>query len=237
MRNVAIIPGAGIGKRMNSNVFKPLLKLNGQYIFLHTLKKIDRCPLIDNIILIVHKRIKEEVNNIIRKEDIKKVDYVIEGGDTRGESVLNALKYVKDNCKYILIHDCVRPLVDEKIISKVIEELNNDKSVEGIVVGTPMKSTIKQSFPGNNIVHSTLKRSDIWEIQTPQVFISESLLYAYKNISVNDLKLCKDDSQVLEKFDKKIKILKGKESNIKITTPLDLSIAEVLMRDKKGESQ
>jgi len=229
MKICAIIPAAGIGCRMKSEISKPFLRLKNKFIFLHTLEKICECKLIDEVVLVIGKKLYSKVNSTIKKIEFRKVRHLVVGGKYRAESVLNGLKYVSEEHDYVLIHDGARPLITQKVIVDCINALINNNYLAGAIVGVPVKYTIKKVYSGKKIVQSTLDRSTLWEIQTPQIFKRASLVEAYNNIPSEKLKHYSDDSQVLEKVKVKIKVVRGDEINIKITTPSDLVVAEAVI--------
>jgi len=228
MKVSAIIPAAGLGLRMKSSCPKPFMLLKERFVLLYTLDAICNHPLIDEVILVVNKRYISKAKSIIKDNNYKNIK-LVSGGKSRSESVLNGLGRVSRKYKYVLIHDGARPLVTKKVITKCIKALSKDRSLNGSIAAICVKSTIKQ-VNTKGIVTSTPKRSRLYKIQTPQVFKKKDLVFAYKNVPFKDLGKYKDDSQILEEFKYKIKVVTSTDSNIKITTPSDLKMAKALMR-------
>lgn len=224
----ALIPAAGFGERMKLDLAKPLVKLKAKPIIIYTLEIFESHPLIDEIVLIFNKEGLQVARDFVKEYKLKKVVRVIAGGATRKESVRNGLEVVDSKTKFVVIHDGVRPFVDEGCISRVIEEA---KECGAAVLGVPVKSTMKKIKP-NMEVDSTLKRDQIWEIQTPQVFERELIQKAYLSASKHSVP---DDAALVEIMGKKVRVVMGSYFNIKITTQEDLIFAEGIANIKALE--
>lgn len=217
----ALVAAGGLGARMNLDLAKPLVEIRQKPIIVYTLEALAAHPLIDEIALIFNKDGLENARGFVKKYKIPKVARVIAGGATRKESVRNGLEVVDSKTKWVVIHDGVRPFVDEGSITRVIE---GARATGAAVLGVPVKSTIKQA-DRNLEVDATLKRETLWEIQTPQVFDRELVQMAYlraRHAAVPD------DAALVELMGKKIKIVMGSYFNIKITTQEDLVFAEAI---------
>ena len=147
------------------------------------------------------------------------------GGKERQDSVYNGLKLLDEKCDVVLIHDGARPFVSDKIIDKSIEEAKEHKA---IVVGVPVKDTIKVIDNDKNIV-DTPNRSVLWAVQTPQTFDYNILIDAYKDAFKNKF-YGTDDAMLVEWIGYKVKMLEGSYNNIKITTQEDLNIGSQILR-------
>lgn len=228
----AIILAAGQGKRMNSDVHKQYLLINGRPILYYSLKAFEN-SFIDNIVLVVGKGEQEYCKKeIVEKYGIKKVSAIVEGGKERYHSVAYGLRAINWNCDYVFIHDGARPFVDNEILNRVYHEVIISKAC---VVGMPVKDTIKIA-DSDECVDSTPDRNRVWQVQTPQVFDKRIILESYEKLLSEEYDLISngvsitDDAMVLEYYtDYKIKLVKGSYQNIKITTPEDLEIAKVFM--------
>ncbi len=217
----ALVPAAGLGARMKLDLSKPLVEVKSKPIIIYTLEVFQFHPLVDEIVLIFNKEGLQKARDLVKEYKMTKVSRVIAGGQTRKESVRNGLEVVGSKTKFVLIHDGVRPFVDEGCVSRVIEEA---RECGAAVLGVPVKSTIKRVRP-NLEIDSTLKREQLWEIQTPQVFERELIQKAYLASSKYSVP---DDAALVEIMGKKIKIVKGSYFNIKITTQEDLILAEAI---------
>lgn len=235
IRASAIIPAAGYGLRLNKKIPKALIEINHKPIFIHTLNTISQHPGIGEIILVAPSRYIKIFKDKIKQFHIKKIQNIIPGGFTRRESVENGLKFLKPEIHWVLIHDAVRPFLEHRLITKVINEA---KRYGAAVVGLPVKATIKKVLsPQCPSVHSrftvekTLDRNNLWEIQTPQVFKKELILKAYNKFKDKSFT---DDSSLVERLGVRVRLVKGSYFNIKITTPEDLILAGTILSKRRG---
>jgi len=234
MKSTAIILSAGHGKRFNSTTAKQYLALNGKPILYYSLSAFSNVPEITNIVLVISEVDHDFVKNeIIEKYHFDKVSDIVFGGKERYHSVYNGLQSpgVRES-DFIFIHDGARPFIDTEIISNAVHEI---KKYPAIVVGMPVKDTIKRVNEAN-IVIETPDRELLWAVQTPQVFSTPLIKTAYQKLIENEQKLISqgisitDDAMVVETFtDKKVKLIPGSYRNIKITTPEDLEFAKGLL--------
>lgn len=219
----ALVPAAGTGMRMNLDLIKPLVQIQEKPIIIYTLEALEAHPSIDEIILIFKKEGLVQARALVKEYNIKKVSRVIGGGSTRKESVRNGLEVVDSKTKFVLIHDGVRPFIDQASITRVIEAARNHGAA---ILGVPVKSTIKK-IQANSEVDTTIKRENLWEIQTPQVFERELIQKAYLSASKHAVP---DDAALVELMGKKIKVVMGSYFNIKITTQEDLIFADAIAK-------
>ena len=226
MKVVAVIPAAGKGIRLNNRAPKPLVLLSSRPILFHALRVLSSSKLIDSIVLVVNRNYLGRFENKIKQYNFKKINKVVAGGKSRTQSVKNGLRVVDDDADLVLIHDGARPFIDSKIISNTIKAA---KKSGAAVAAVPVKSTIKEIKSSDLSVKSTLKRDDLWEIQTPQVFRKRLILDAY--FKSNNTKAF-DDASLVEKMGKKVKIVYGSYKNIKITTPEDLLFAKAIIKSR-----
>lgn len=221
----AIIVAAGKGKRMNFDIPKQYMNLNGKPILAYTIEKFQECKDIDDIVLVVNK---DDVDyckdSIICKFNFSKVRSIVKGGNERQYSVYNGLNALEKKTNIVLIHDGVRPFVEAEHITNIIKETINFNCC---VLGVKVKDTIKICSE-NGIVKNTPKREDLWSAQTPQSFKYETILNIYKRADEEKI-LGTDDSMLAEKFGYTVKMIKGSYNNIKITTPEDLDFAKSIL--------
>ncbi len=230
MKNASvIIPAGGVGKRFGGDLPKQYIELEGIPIILRTLLCFEQSPYVVNIIIAASDEWYAFIDNLISKYNIKKVKDIISGGKERLNSIDNALKSEHlYNSDIILVHDAVRPFVSQKLIKEIIEA--SDK-YGAAIPGINPNETIK-SANADNIVQSTLNRSQIWSIQTPQGFRRPLILKAYQNAIRKNI-FGTDDSSLVEAIAHKVKIIPGEPQNIKITTPFDMSIAGKILKTFK----
>lgn len=228
----AIVLAAGQGKRMNSEVAKQYLMLKAKPVLYYSLKTFED-SLVDDIILVVGADDIDYVRKqIVEAYDFKKVTHIIAGGKERYNSVYNALESITDT-KYVLIHDGARPFVTDEIVDRVIK---NVIALKACVVGMPAKDTIKIADE-DGYVYDTPSRANLWMIQTPQAFEYEMIKKAYDMIMKEDNIQVTDDAMVLEyTLGYPIKLIKGSYQNIKITTPEDINISQMLLSNRDGNS-
>jgi 2-C-methyl-D-erythritol 4-phosphate cytidylyltransferase len=217
----ALVPAAGIGARMNLDLTKPLLEIKKKPIILYTLDVLQESSFVDEIVLIFHRDHVEDGRRLVKKYKLDKVSRVIEGGETRKQSVSHGLDVVGTKTDLVMIHDGVRPFVDEGSISRVVEEA---RLTGAAVLGVPVKSTIKRVDKRLD-VDVTLKRDLLWEIQTPQVYARELIQKAYLRMNHHAVP---DDAALVELMGKKVRVVMGSYFNIKITTQEDLVFAEAI---------
>lgn len=235
----AVVLSAGSGKRMNSNVAKQYLDLQGKPIIWYALNAFEQSELIDEIILVVGKDsidyCKEE---IVERYGFGKVTSIIEGGAERCLSVWEALKHISSENPaehYVFIHDGARPFVDERIIEDIYQAAMEYKAC---VAAMPVKDTIKISDEDGFAVQ-TPKRKNVWMVQTPQVFEYALIQQAYSKVmnSLEELKAqgieITDDAMVVETIgNHPIKLVPASYENIKITTPEDMLVAKSFLESR-----
>lgn len=223
--NGVVIVAAGTGSRMNMGINKQFIKLEGKEIIAYTIEKFYNNSNIEDIVVVV----KEDESEFFKKEILDKYNFknikIAYGGKERQDSVYNGLKLLDEKCDVVLIHDGARPFVSDKIIDKSIEEAKEHKA---IVVGVPVKDTIKVIDNDKNIV-DTPNRSVLWAVQTPQTFDYNILIDAYKDAFKNKF-YGTDDAMLVERIGYKVKMLEGSYNNIKITTQEDLNIGSQILR-------
>ncbi|MDR1774577.1 MAG: 2-C-methyl-D-erythritol 4-phosphate cytidylyltransferase, partial [Clostridioides sp.] len=218
----AIIVAAGSGKRMNLDINKQFIKLQGKEIIAITISKFYNNPDISEIIVCIKEEEKDIFDSIFKKYNFKNIKIAF-GGKERQDTINNGLNLLDKNSEIVLIHDGARPFVSEKIIKDTILSCMENKAV---IVAVPVKDTIK--IVQNGEIQITPNRANIWAAQTPQVFQKEIITNAYKK-AYNDNFYGTDDSSLVERIGYKVKIVSGNYDNIKITSPEDLSIAESIL--------
>jgi 2-C-methyl-D-erythritol 4-phosphate cytidylyltransferase len=229
MKTVAIIPAAGSSKRMQNNISKQYLLLDGIPVLAHTLTIFQRSPQIDEIFLIVPKRdIEFALNGIAERYGISKVSKILAGGKERQDSVRNGIDALESDHDIVVIHDGVRPFISEELVHSVILEASR---VRAVTVGVPVKDTVK-SIDRHGIVVETLNRNHLWLTQTPQAFEREIIREAYK-AAYRDNFYGTDDASLVERMGVRVTMIRGSYDNIKITTKDDVVLAEILTKGFK----
>lgn len=233
----AIILAAGKGLRLKSKISKPLIKIDFKPLIVYSLEILNNHPLIKDIIVVINNSNAAGIKQIKQKYKIEKIKAFVLGGQQRKGSVYNGLIAVHSKSDFVLVHDSARPFINSKCISKVIAHA---KITGAAILGVPVKATIKEVHSplpivhGGFIVKKTLDRSNLWEIQTPQVFRKDLILKAYKKFGNQE---ATDDAFLVEKSGAKVRVVMGSYDNIKITTQEDLVLAGVIVKNSKIKSQ
>jgi 2-C-methyl-D-erythritol 4-phosphate cytidylyltransferase len=223
----AIVVAAGESKRFKGKVSKVLAKINSKPVIYYSLFALNRHQDIGEIIVVASRRNIKVISEVVKRFKINKVSKIVLGGKERKDSVLQGLRSLNEDTSYVLIHDGARPFINNSIISSLIAAARNSGAA---VVGVPVKPTIKRVDSGL-WVKETVARDGLWEIQTPQVFLKNIILKAYKNS--NRAKVT-DDAMLVEKTGVKVKLVLGSYNNIKITTAEDLVISRAIFENLKG---
>lgn len=219
----AIILAGGKGKRMGANISKQYIELKGKPILYYTIKRFADSKDIDKIILVLPKDEIDYCKEKVLDKYSLHVDLIVEGGKERQDSVMNALNELVDD-EIVLIHDGARPFVSERIISEGIKYA----SIYGASApGVMPKDTIKIK-DDNNFALSTPDRNTLVAIQTPQVFKLNIIKECHKRVKEEDIKVT-DDTMVVETYGNEVYLYEGDYTNIKVTTPEDLILAEKLI--------
>ncbi|MCL4418007.1 MAG: 2-C-methyl-D-erythritol 4-phosphate cytidylyltransferase [Actinobacteria bacterium] len=228
----AIITAAGKGTRLKSNISKQFMNIYGKPILAHSINIFQNSSKIQEIYVAVPKEYMDFCReSIIEKYSFTKVKELVCGGNTRQESVFNALQRVSSNCRIVSIHDGVRPLVTTSEVNMLISSLvrlnKKDPQLKGIIMAAPAYETVKK-MGEDNLIDTTISRNQVCFAQTPQTFFFNSILEAHKK-ALEDHFTGTDDAGLFERLGWKVKVVLGRHENIKITTPLDLFLAELII--------
>lgn len=207
---------------MKTKDSKLLLKINGETVLQRSVNAFLNISDVDEVIVVAREKDIPAFSDILTDE---RVSFVI-GGETRQQSVMNAVDMI-DDCELIIIHDGARPLIKSVDIENTIRAAKENKAA---AVGVFVKDTVKV-VDKNGFVVSTPDRSTLFAVQTPQIFDFELYKNAAQNAREKGLDFT-DDCQLLECFNKKVKTVAGSYSNIKITTPDDILLAENLLKNE-----
>lgn len=226
LSNVGVILLAGgKGKRMKSSVPKQFLPLLGKPVFLRSLDVFRSMHgIVTNIIIVLDESYREEFNHILAEDS--RICWA-DPGIERQDSVFNGLHVMPDACSIVAIHDAARPLVT---VQEVMNVLQDGMTHGAAVLGVPMKATVKESEDGQFVLR-TVERSRLWEIHTPQVASKSLFLEGFAKVKANSLEVT-DDVSVIEALGKPVKLTLGEYTNIKLTTPDDLQVAEQVLRER-----
>ena len=225
--NTAIVLAAGQGKRMQSKIQKQFLEIQGYPVLYYSLRCFQKSPLIGNIILVTGEEMvsycKEE---IVDKYGFTKVTNVIAGGKERYDSVYAGLCACSEiPCDYVFIHDGARPFLSDEVLGRLYKDV---QLYQACIAAVPAKDTIKVADESRNVI-DTPDRSRLWQAQTPQVFSLPLIRQCYRCALEEDAVGLTDDASCVEYCRKgPVHLTEGSYDNLKITTPEDLLLAEIL---------
>lgn len=222
----AVVAAGGTGTRMGQN--KLMMELDGKPVLLHTLIALEKCELIDEIIISAHKDHVEEYARLAHKGGIKKLKTVVEGGENRSISVFKGISRVSEECRFVAIHDGARPFVTDEELQKVIKKAFYTGAATAAV---PVKDTIKQ-INGEKI-EKTVDRASLVQVQTPQVFDLALIKGALTEVIGKGIAVT-DDCQAMELMGFYPTVVITSYDNIKITTKEDMLLGQLIL-GKRGE--
>lgn len=245
-----ILLAGGSGSRFGGSVNKVYQTLDGRPVLYYSLAVMDKCPVIDDIVIVCRMQEEETPRAIVRDYGTEKPVRFVHGGSTRQESVHNALE---SGCgQMVVIHDGARPFIQDGHIIRCLEALDitavddgdgreggfnesGDKtgSVQGSAVAVRAKDTIKLT-DANGLVEETVPRERAWQVQTPQCFLTAPLMAAHERFW--DVQGITDDCMLIEKAGGRIRLTEGDYRNIKITTPEDMILAESILKERVLQS-
>ena len=211
---------------------KLLLPLEGEPVLAHTLRAIDAATLVDEIILATRTECLAEMAELCRRCGLQKPVRVVVGGETRTHSVLAAALEANEKARLIAVHDGARPLIRPEQIDELIRFGERTYAAAPAV---PVSDTIKRTEPSTGRVLETPDRAALFAVQTPQVFQAE-LLKAALQSAVNAEVTLTDDCSAVERLGKEVYLTAGDPENIKITTPLDLRLAEAILAERRKQA-
>ena len=220
----AVIVAAGTASRMGG-IDKVMAPLDGEPMIVRTVRTFQNCDAVKEIVIVTREDLLTRVTSLCGK--FPKVMAVVVGGKDRAESVKNGLGMLSRKVKLVAVQAGARPLITEAVIDRTIRAAH---TYGAAAPGIPVKDTVKVVEGG--IVSSTPDRNTLKAIQTPQVFDFDLLKGALKK-AFQDGVVITDDCSAVEHMDFKVRIVEGDERNIKVTTPLDLKIAEILLEEQK----
>ena len=220
----AVIVAAGTASRMGG-IDKVMAPLAGEPMIVHTVRAVQNCDAVKEIVIVTREDLISKITSICGK--FPKVQAVVVGGKDRAESVKNGLRMLSGKVKLAAVQDGARPLITNAVIDRTIRAAHTYGAAAPAI---PVKDTIKVVEGG--IVTTTPDRNTLKAIQTPQVFDTDLLKAALLKAEKTGAAIT-DDCSAVELMGFKVRIVEGDECNIKVTTPLDLKIAEILLEEMK----
>jgi 2-C-methyl-D-erythritol 4-phosphate cytidylyltransferase len=234
-RVTAILPAAGLGTRMGADTPKQFLSLDGVPVLLFTLRRLAACRAITDFVIATRTEEIESVEESVASENLGRTVHVVRGGDTRQDSVANALAEVPSEAELILVQDAVRPLVTLSQIECVIAEA---AACDAAILGIPAMDTVKEvkraSLPTDvALITATIPRERVVLAQTPQVFRASLLLEAFARARQDGV-TASDEAGLVERIGRDVHVVVGSERNLKITRPGDMELAEFYLRQERA---
>ncbi|MEF3303390.1 2-C-methyl-D-erythritol 4-phosphate cytidylyltransferase [Paenibacillus sp. GYB003] len=228
----AVIVAAGKGTRMGTSESKQYLQLRNKPILVHTLETFQRMPEIEAIVLVTGSEDIGRCVTYVERYGLSKVAAVASGGEERQHSVRIGLERLPEGLDVVAVHDGVRPFVTE---AKIAECLHKAYEAGGAVLAVPVKDTIKVVSDSGRI-DATPERKSLWAVQTPQAFRLGLLRQAHDHAAREGF-VGTDDAMLVERIGHSVYVVEGDYTNIKITTPDDLLLAERLLDQLQGERE
>jgi 2-C-methyl-D-erythritol 4-phosphate cytidylyltransferase len=234
MKAAVIIPAAGLGTRMGRNAAektgtsrKQFMLLDGSPILLHTIRKFVASPLVNEIVVALRADDLGWVGELLEKEAIGTPVRLVQGGESRQESVQNALAVIGPDTDLVVVHDAVRPFVDLATIEKVVHEAaESGAAIVGIVPVDTVKTLHK------NKIRGTVPREGLALAQTPQAFRYALLKQAFERAREDGF-IGTDESSLVERLDQvEVTVVLGSDRNIKITKPSDMDLARLFLSEE-----
>jgi len=226
----AIIVAAGEGRRIGGEVPKTYLPVCGRPMVLRTLDQFFSAQAIEEVVLVIAADEFLRCETMLRDDsELANRRWILQsGGPTRQQSVKKGLEKIGSDTDIVVIHDGARPFVSPALIDRCVQA-TRDKGA--VVVGVPVRDTIK-IVSNDRWVQTTLSRSSLWAIQTPQVFRKQWIVEAHDRAAREAFEAT-DDAMLVERIGKPVFVVDGESTNIKITTPEDVWFAEALLRQKR----
>lgn len=218
----AVVVAAGSSTRMGTD--KLAYSLDGVPVLAATLRALDACNAIDEIILVTRFEKLEEASRLCREYGVRKCTRVVQGGETRTQSALAGVSEADKKAKIICIHDAARPFVSPKLVEEVISAA---AAYNAAAPAVPVKDTVRIAQNGETAL--TPDRKTVFAVQTPQAFDAD-LIKAALTLAVKEGKTYTDDCAAAEAMGIRIRLTRGSEENIKLTTQLDLDVAEAIIK-------
>jgi len=232
--NVAIIVAAGRGSRMGGGRAKQFREISGIPIIIHTLRRFEQCSAVGETTVVLPGAEREEFLSLSEKYGLRKLARAVEGGETRALSVWNGLRSLSGvaDSDVVAVHDGVRPFVRPEEIGRVVREAEESGAA---ILAAPAVDTIKEAEGGR--VLRTHERSRLWHAQTPQCFRLGLLRRAYESALAEGAADATDDSALVERLGVEVRIVEGGPHNIKVTTPRDFELAEIIVQSSEFRVQ
>jgi 2-C-methyl-D-erythritol 4-phosphate cytidylyltransferase len=225
-RVAAIVAAAGSGDRLGGNTPKALVELAGRPLIAWSLAALAASKAVEEVVIAAPDGYEEEIAAVAREAAWEISTDVVAGGESRSHSVANGLEAVAE-AAIVVVHDAARPLVTAELVDRSVAQLER-WGCDAVIAAARATDTIKEAGAGGRVT-ATLERSSLWAVQTPQTFRVEALRRA---VDGAELDRAYDDAQLVEAIGGDVRIVESSRDNLKITTPFDLRVAELLLEDR-----
>lgn len=233
-RNIAVILAGGVGERLGMSTPKQFFKVAGKMVVEHTVDVFERNPRIDEIAIVSNPMLISDFENIVLRNKWRKVKKILKGGKERYDSSLSAIRAYQDEDVNLVFHDAVRPLVSQRILNDVIDALKDHRAID---VAIPSADTIIE-VDDKGYISSIPDRSKLRRGQTPQAFDRQLIADAYERALKDPQFKTTDDCGVVRKYsDEPVFVVRGEESNMKLTYREDTYMLDKLFQLKNTEPQ
>ena len=221
----AVVAAGGSGERLSAGIPKALVSLRGRPMIAWCLAALEASGRIGAAVIAAPPGHEDEIEAIAR-DALEMPFTVATGGETRSESVANAIAALEGSSE-LVIHDAARPLTTPELFDRCVERLEHWRG-DGVVAAARAVDTVKEADAGGRVI-ATLERGTLWVVQTPQAFQPESL---HKGLEQGDLSRATDDAQLVEAVGGDIRVVEAPRHNLKVTNEQDLRIAELLLAQR-----
>jgi 2-C-methyl-D-erythritol 4-phosphate cytidylyltransferase len=225
-RVAAIVAAAGSGDRLGGDTPKALVELAGRPLMAWSLAALAASKAVEEVVIAAPDGYEEEIAAVAREAAAEISTDVVAGGESRSHSVANGLEAVAE-AAIVVVHDAARPLVTAELVDRSVAQLER-WGCDAVIAAARATDTIKEAGAGGRVT-ATLERSSLWAVQTPQTFRVEALRRA---VDGAELDRAYDDAQLVEAIGGDVRIVESSRDNLKITTPFDLRVAELLLETR-----
>jgi 2-C-methyl-D-erythritol 4-phosphate cytidylyltransferase len=225
-----VVPAAGAGRRLGGGA-KALVRLAGRALLAHAVEAMEANQCTTAVVVVSHPDAMEATAKLLADEGLAKVTALVAGGPTRQASVAAGLRALPPGPGYVVVHDAARPLVAPGAVDRMLELLL-EAGLAGVVPGVPVIDTIRRVDDAQRST-GIVDREQLRSMQTPQLFVREVLERAYR-LARRDGVEATDEAALVELAGHQVQVVPGDPENLKVTTPLDLAVAETLLARRRG---
>lgn len=225
-----VVPAAGAGRRLGGGA-KALVRLAGRALLAHAVEAMEANQCTTAVVVVSHPDALEATAKLLADEGLAKVTALVAGGPTRQASVAAGLRALPPGPGYVVVHDAARPLVAPGAVDRMLELLL-EAGLAGVVPGVPVIDTIRRVDDAQRST-GIVDREQLRSMQTPQLFVREVLERAYR-LARRDGVEATDEAALVELAGHQVQVVPGDPENLKVTTPLDLAVAETLLARRRG---